>query len=290
MPRSVQAQIEQFELPHSDGKSRYQISVYRPEGVPAGSKDIPILFLLDSDMHFGVAAEIARERAIGGMFPSVAVVGIGYGADFLEVAKLRTADMTPPMSDAASDALGNLKSFIGTQSGGADAFLAFIVDVLRPELIRLYPELSAANSMLFGHSLGGLFCAYALLGRPDAFSVFLSSSPSLWWDGFAIMTRIPGFAERLKGLAVPPRAFIDVGAREQDVPTEVPPVVNMSLAELQTLVAVSRMVDGAREFADALRKTGLKDVEYVAFQDEDHRSVVPAAITRALGFALLPRK
>ena len=241
-------------------------------------------------MFFGVAAEIARQRAIGGMFPTISVVGIGYAAEFLEVVELRTADMTPPMSQAASDALGNFRSFVGEQSGGADAFLAFIVDVLRPELIRRYPELSAANSMLFGHSLGGLFSAHALLTRPDAFSVFLASSPSIWWDGFAIMKRVPGFAERLKGLAVQPRVFINVGAREQDVPTEVPAIVKWSLAEMQALVASSRMVDGAREFADALRKIGLKDVEHVAFPDEDHSSVVPAALSRALSFALLPRK
>ena len=156
------------------------------------------------------------------------------------------------MGQAASDALGNLKSFIGEQSGGANAFLAFIVDVLRPELIRRYPELSAANSMLFGHSLGGLFCVYALVTRPDAFSVFLASSPSLWWDNFAISKRLPDVGARLGDLAAQPRVFVNVGAREQDVPTEVPPIVNMSLAELQALVAASRMVDGAREFAESL--------------------------------------
>jgi hypothetical protein len=49
---------------------------------------------------------------------------------------------------------------------------------------------------------------------------------------------------------------------------------------------MARMVDAAADFAESLRKCGLQNVEYVAFQGEDHGSVVPAAIGRGLAYAL----
>jgi hypothetical protein len=60
----------------------------------------------------------------------------------------------------------------------------------------------------------------------------------------------------------------------------------MNLSEVQALVVMARMVDAAAEFTEALRKCGLRNVEYVAFQGEDHGSVVPAAICRGLAYAL----
>ena len=81
-------------------------------------------------------------------------------------------------------------------------------------------------------------------------------------------------------------ALINVGGKEQDVPTRVPNGVALELPELQGIVAMARMVDGATEFADKLRELGLSSVECVVFKDEEHGSVVPAAISRALSFSL----
>ncbi len=56
----------------------------------------------------------------------------------------------------------------------------------------------------------------------------------------------------------------------------------MSVADAQAMVARSRMIDAAREFADELSCVGLKEATYFAFQEEDHGSVVPAALARAV--------
>jgi pimeloyl-ACP methyl ester carboxylesterase len=214
------------------------------------------------------------------------VVGISYGAEFAVMAKLRTADLTPPLSEAGKAALGNFTSFIGEANGGAEAFLAFVAEVLKPEVAKRYPEADTGKSILFGHSLGGLFAAYALLTRPGDFGAFISSSPSLWWDGFAVLGHLEGFADRLYALPTQPRLFLDVGAKEQDLPEEVPVGLTLSLAEVHALVATARMVDGAADFADALRERGLKDFEHHAFAGEDHSTVVAPALMRGLTFAL----
>ena len=127
--------------------------------------------------------------------------------------------------------------------------------------------------------------AYALLTRPHAFSAFIASSPSLWWDRFAVLRRLEGFGGRLQSLSRPPRVFIDTGGLEQDLPAEVPPGVDMALDEIHAIVTRSRMIDAAAEFAEALRAAGLSEVAHVCFQGEDHGSVVPAALMRGLTHA-----
>jgi len=285
MSFSLQAPVDQFELPHPSGNGSFKISVSRVSDVPEGAS-VPVLYVLDADIGFALAAEVARLRGIMGMLPTAMVVGIGYGVGFPEFAKLRTADLTPPLSDAGRDALGGMTSFIGDQDGGADAFLAFLADTLAPEIGRRYPEASATDRILFGHSLGGLFTAYALLNRPDAFTTFLANSPSLWWDGFAILGHLPAFADKLAKLERQPRVLIGVGGKEQDLPTKVPAGMAMSLAEVQAVVTASRMVDAVPEFTAALADAGLTAVEHVIYADEDHGSVVPAAMMRGLRFAV----
>ncbi len=285
MSFSVQVPIEQFELPHPRGSGTFKISVSRVAHVPDGCQ-VPVLFVLDGDMGFALAAEIARLRGTMGTHPTAMVVGIGYSVDFAEFAKLRTADMTPPLSDAGREALGAMTSFIGDSDGGADAFLDFLTQTLAPEVERRYPEASPTDRILFGHSLGGLFTAYALLTRPEAYSTYLVNSPSLWWDGFAILGHLPGFAAKLPGLDRQPRVLIGVGAKEQDLPTKVPPGLDMPLADIQAMVTMSRMVDSVPEFAAALRDAGLTDVAHVIYDSEDHGSVVPAAMMRGLRFAV----
>lgn len=286
MTVEIQAKVEQFELPHPSGEGALKISVSPLASASERDRDVPILFVLDADMAFALAAEIARLRGTGGLLPTAMVVGVGYGADFAQMTKLRTADLTPPLSESGKQALGGLTGMIGEKDGGAEAFLTFLTDTLAPEIVARYPEASPGDHILFGHSLGGLFTAYALLTRPQAFATFLASSPSLWWDGFAVRSHLPAFADRLAALDKQPTAFISAGGKEQDPPTRTSPLVPMTLEEMQAMVAQARMVDAAAEFASALRETGLRDVTHFTFEGEDHGSVLPAALARGLALAV----
>jgi len=46
------------------------------------------------------------------------------------------------------------------------------------------------------------------------------------------------------------------------------------------------MVDAAREFAEALKHSGVADLKHMVFADEDHVSVAPAALIHGMRFAL----
>lgn len=285
MTNPIQAHIEQFELPHPSGAGSFQISVARHPHLAEGQANVPVMYVIDGDMTAGLAAEIARLRGTNGLQPTAMVVAIGYGVGFAEFAQLRTADLTPPLSEAGAETLGSLTNLIGSGNGGAEAFLTWLTEVLTPEIGRRYPEASATDRTLFGHSLGGLFVSYALLTRPSDFAAYVASSPSLWWDQFAVLHRLPSFADMIARLDRRPRTLICVGGKEQDVPTEVPEALNMPLETVQALVAASRMVDGAREFAASLEDAGA-DAQFAVFDGEDHTSVLAAALMRGLHFAL----
>jgi predicted alpha/beta superfamily hydrolase len=262
-----------------------KISVAAPAMVPPGAT-IPVLYVVDGDFLFGMTAEIARAISSVAAFPPFYVVGIGYDATYLDFLKLRTADLSPPISAEAAAAMGSVGAMIGSdRNGGADQFLAFLADTLKPEIAARYPE-AGGEQTLFGHSLGGLFAAHALLTRPDAFSSFIIGSPSLWWDGFSILQKLPAFTERLSALPQQPRVFVGVGGREQDPPTSVPPGLGVTLEEAQAQISASRMVDAAKEFADALGGAEVVALRHVTFTEEDHTSVAPSIIIHGMRFAL----
>jgi predicted alpha/beta superfamily hydrolase len=285
MQFSVRASLEQFTLPHPGGEGQLKISVAAPAMVPPGAT-IPVLYVVDGDFLFGIAAELARVLTSVAAFPPFYVVGIGYDADYLDFLKLRTADLSPPISAEAAAAMGSIGAMVGAdRNGGADRFLAFLADTLKPEIAARYPE-TGGEQILFGHSLGGLFAAHALLTRPGAFTSFIVGSPSLWWDGFSILGKLQAFAGRLSALSQPPRVFVGVGGREQDPPTSVPPGLDVTLEEAQAQSRAARMVDAAKEFADALGEAGLATLRHVAFAEEDHASVAPGVMIHGMRFAL----
>lgn len=280
-----QTKIDQFELPHPSGEDSLQISVMCPPTLAGDLTDAPVLYVMDADFEYATAAEIARLTALGGTRPSAMVVGIGYGTDdFLKFMRLRAADLTPPVSEENKQKLGKFTLFIGEESGGADALLTFMADTLVPEIARRYPQASRDARALYGHSFGGLFAAHALLTRPDTFNAFLLASPSLWWNGFATSDLLPSFAAKLDALDRKPRVLVTVGGTEQDPPKNVLPGSPFTLEEMQAMISSWRTVDAAAEFADALCKAGLPDVDYVSFENETHESVIPGSMTRSLNF------
>lgn len=278
---------ERFELPHPSGEGVAVLSISHPRRSAAGDVDVPVIFLLDADASFAVASELAHARAFGGLVRDPIVVGIGYDADFLTMLKRRTLDLTPPPSEGDSAIVEGLKALIGTRHGGADIFLRFVLNAVVPEVLARVPNASRDDHILLGHSLGGLFVAYALLKHPEAFSVFGLASPSLWWNNFAILENLVGFEERIHKLKRKPGVLVSVGAMEQDLPTKPIPGVAMTLEQAQAWIKSARMIDAAREFCAALTVAGLPRVEFVSFEGEDHESVGPVSLNRAISFSLL---
>jgi uncharacterized protein len=266
----------------------YTIFLSVPEGPPPAA-GFPVLYVLDANAWFGLAAEMTRLYELEGG-PAI-VVGVGYDVDTLYDPPRRAHDFTlgpppvvqPPYHTAAF--------------GGADAFLRFLRADLRDDLARSYP-IDLQRQALFGHSLGGYFALYALFTQPDSFAVITAASPAIWWDPKRLADAERSFIGRRSAR---PSVLVAVGAQEQKLGPEdrrlfeklytarpamfggktLPAV----LAETQAGLAKNRMVDNARELAKRLQKARVA-ARFVLFEGENHRSEVAPALGRTLRLAL----
>ncbi len=269
VPRS-----ERFDM--TSGGRTYRISVALPER-PPGPEGHPTLYVLDAHSMFFTAVDVVRAwaRRPRGSVDAI-VVGIGY-PEGVDVEAARAHDLTPePPKGSAPPAFMRP----GMTFGGADAFLRFLRTELQPELARRYP-VDARREALFGHSFGGLFTLYTLLADPDAFDVYLAASPSLWFGGGLI-------AERVGALEAAPtaRVLLVNGEYEQRLPPGLAeaPGAAARAAQLTKLAQLDR----ASAFAAQLRRQPSLSVAHVILAAEDHGSVVPAALGRAVGAFLGP--
>ncbi len=289
MPTSILAGVEQFALDSRSTGRRYNIALKRPEQPLAAATpptDCPILVVLDSFLTFGTAVDCVGLRSIAGDLEPAVVVGVGYPASPAEEMMLRTRDFTPSASPGAGTP-AFIDAMMGPERGGADAFLAFLLDELVPAVLARVSAASPSRRALFGHSLGGLFAAHVLTTRPEAFETVVANSPSLWWNEFEVPRRLEGLPARLSATGASPRVLVSAGGREQDPPEAAMP--GLDPQEIADFVRRCRMVDAACDFAAGLKGAGLPDVRSVVFADEDHGSVVAAAVGRAVTFALRKR-
>ncbi|HSP33158.1 MAG TPA: alpha/beta hydrolase-fold protein, partial [Thermoanaerobaculia bacterium] len=91
--------------------------------------------------------------------------------------------------------------------GGAANSGRMLVEELQPLIDSRYR--TEPRTAIGGSSLGGLVSLYLALKRPDVFSRAALMSPSVWWNGRAILSEVDAFHA-----AVRPRIWLDIGGRE----------------------------------------------------------------------------
>jgi predicted alpha/beta superfamily hydrolase len=242
----------------------HRILLAWPEAPPPPG-GYPVLLLLDGNGGFATAVEAYRARSwrAPGLAPAL-ILGIGHAGDAPFDQTARTRDYTPVFPGAP----------VG--SGGADAFLDFIETALLPELERRFP-IGRSHLALFGHSFGGLLAVHALLTRPGLFRRLIAASPSLWWGGEIAMDATRRFAAAPPEAAARAALLVTVGALEEE-----------NDGTPHGAIRAARRMRGNAAALVALLKASLCRAEFVEFAGEDHGSVRPAAIARALSFALPP--
>lgn len=234
----------------------YRIYVARPEAPPPPN-GYPVLYVLDGDDGFAVAAETARRLARyaprSGVGPGL-VVAVGYPG-----ASRRSFDYTPAA-----------KSPHGAPAGGAEAFLDFLIEELRPAIARDYP-VDGDRQTLAGHSYGGLFVLYALFTQPDAFRSYVAISPSVWFGDGAILTREAPFARRFATADLQRTLAIGVGELEASEPGPAP---RTTTYDAQYLAARLK----------TLEPSGLKTT-YRSFCGEGHGTALLPGLAMAVSIA-----
>lgn len=269
----VVAGAQQFDLTSNAGKRTYRVFVSIP-AKPAPAAGYSVLYVMDGNAMFLTALESVRALERRPDVPkdlATVVVGIGY-PEGVDTSVERTLDLTPPGSGSPR---------IQAASGGADAFLAFIEQDLKPKVASL-AKTDPTRQGIFGHSFGGLFVLHALATKPAAFQSYMAASPSVWFD--------PPIRDKL-GAAKPasdalPRLLVTAGEFEQ---TPSPSMrVQPNAERMMAVLAERRQVDNARGIAEHAGKTHGMETRFIEIMGEDHGSVIPSAISRSVYFMLAP--
>lgn len=268
----------------SKGGLAYRIFIAVPK-VPPPPGGYPVAYVLDGNSVAGTLADMARSqtRVQGGLMEPALLVAIGYPGDEPINMTRRAKDLT---ATPATPGKGSWTYLTPENTGGADAFLAFIEEELKPAIAADF-KVDAARQALMGHSFGGLFALHVLFTRPAAFSTYVAASPSLWWADGAILKEEAAFASHPP--ATRRRLLLTVGAYEQDVHPAL-----RSAPEGDAIarrLAERRMVDGARELAGRLAALpgAPVDATFAVITGQTHVSAAPYALLMGLADFLGPR-
>ncbi|GIK59591.1 MAG: alpha/beta hydrolase [Ignavibacteriota bacterium] len=173
----------------------FRILVSLPDNYSLNEQKYPVLYVLDGDIAFGMAASIARYLQIGDNIPELIIVGIGYGSIDKSAGEKRKRDYRP------------------TSANGAENFLSFLEEELIPHIdsnYRTVPDDRTIN----GYSIGGLFGLYSLFTKPEIFSRYILGSPSLSWDDYSIFKYEENSPGKISDKKI--NIFISVGSEESD--------------------------------------------------------------------------
>lgn len=173
----------------------FHIMVSVPDGYYSSDKRYPVLYVLDGDVAFGMAASVARYLQIGENIPELIIVGIGYGGLDKSAGEKRRRDYRP------------------TPTGGAQSFLKFLEDELLPFIDNNYRTVPGERA-INGYSIGGLFGLYTLFTKPEIFNRYIIGSPSLTWDNYSIFSYEENSSEKIGEKKI--GLFVSVGNEESD--------------------------------------------------------------------------
>jgi predicted alpha/beta superfamily hydrolase len=173
----------------------FHIFISLPDDYDNTDKRYPVLYVLDGDISYGIAAGITRYLEIGGNIPELIVIGIGYGAIDKSAGNKRNRDYRPG------------------DNGGAESFQNFINEELIPYIDGNFRTV-IKDRTITGYSLGGLFALYSLFTQPGIFNKYVVGSPYLIPENFIIFDYEEQASSTLNDLSA--KVFISVGSEASE--------------------------------------------------------------------------
>lgn len=235
------------------------LKIYLPASYESSQSTYPVLYLLDADKSFGMAADIAWWLSLWKEIPPIIIVGIAYGGSFRNWVDKRSRDYSP--SKDRKKVWGEFKL-----AGGADNFTLFFENELFPFIDNKY-RTDNDDKAIAGLSLGGLYVAYILTTKPEMFSRYIMSGAALIWDDKLVLKLEEEYSKKHNSL--PAIVFSAVGELDEKENT----------------------IEPWKEFNTIIKSRNYQDFvfEHMIFPNETHISVWPASFTRGLKFIYAKR-
>lgn len=269
------ANLKFIEVESKKTGNQYRVGIGFPNSYhTAKDKVYPVVYQLNAETALHTSLETSRGLALSGDLEEVIVVGIfnpSLNSDLL--------DLTPSKAtDPSTKLAGNIKE--GIPTGGSELFFQFLVDELMP-IINANYRTDKMSNVLFGHSLGGLFCLSALQKDKSPFSHYLISSPAVWWNNQEILKN------KLPKRNFQPVVYLSVGGMEQLAP-------NLSSSALEKIPETAINMDHARQMVSGvidayeyLQRQGNVDVYAHVEEGEVHTSSNIPSFSRGIRTLLL---
>jgi predicted alpha/beta superfamily hydrolase len=192
---------------HRRFPSRYlstprDIVVYLPPGYDESDGRYPVLYLQDGQNLFD---------------PATAYGGQDWWADVTADCLIRAGAIEPPiLVGIYNTGVRRISEYTPTRDprrrkgGKADRYAQMLARELKPFIDREYrTKRGAVDTGVGGSSLGGLVSLEAGLLYPRVFGNLAVMSPSVWWDGRAILRMVAA-----SEIAVKPKIWLDAGTEE----------------------------------------------------------------------------
>ena len=235
---------QRYVLQSKNMDSARDFAVFVPPACTAETR-CPALYVLDgaADTGFPFFAGLVNAGPLLRIFKPIVVIGIA-SVD-------RNNELTFPTTDGEA-----LKQF--PTAGGSARFRRFVVDEVKPWATANLPI--SDESILLGHSFGGLFVVETAFKEPADFTHYVATSPSVWWDNKRLLAAAPAGIARLGGHSL----YLTLG-------NEVDPAKE----SVQNLVAL-------------LDKSAPADLRWTwqPRPDQNHGSIIVATASDALRWAL----
>ena len=160
--------VSSFTIEAPQLKGSKKIWVYLPHNYSTTTKKFPVIYMHDAqnlfDRKTSYAGEWRADEVLDSLHAQAIVIGIEHGNE------KRMDELTPYPNEKHG-------------GGGADAYLDFIVNTLKPHVDKTFrTKTKAKHTTIMGSSLGGLVSYYALLKYPDVLGKAGVFSPSFWFN------------------------------------------------------------------------------------------------------------
>ena len=230
---------------------KFLIQTYIPQQQTFSPYSLPIVFVLDADMTFGLVYDVVRWLIWGREIPYVAIVGISYGTGQKDWWAKRSRDFSESKDETKHWGDWPL-------AGGAAEFKEFIEKELFHFLEDEY-KLKGNSKTIIGLSFGGLFCTDVLFSKPELFNNYIILGPALLWNDKEIFKQELKYSEN----------HIKLNAN-----------IFTSIGELDNEDITKPWI----EFVNQVKSRNYNglNIDTLTIENETHLSMLPAALTRGL--------